>query len=100
MVAIDAIHVEPQIKQEVEKILTPLGLSTSDVINALFNHIVLRGGLPFEVRTPEKTCTEATHSAKFVAAMEKYQKEVASVVYTEDEVLADIMALRYGKNHV
>ncbi|MCX5842992.1 MAG: type II toxin-antitoxin system RelB/DinJ family antitoxin [Deltaproteobacteria bacterium] len=43
---------EKELKTEVEGILKTLGLSTTEVINILFNQIRLRKGLPFPVEIP------------------------------------------------
>jgi DNA-damage-inducible protein J len=43
---------EKELKTEVEGILRTLGLSTTEVINILFNQIRLRKGLPFPIEIP------------------------------------------------
>ena len=43
---------EKELKTEVEGILRTLGLSTTEVINILFNQIRLRKGLQFPIEIP------------------------------------------------
>lgn len=47
------IRVKPEIKQEVEKILDTLGMTTTEAINIYLKQIILNCGLPFEVKTPQ-----------------------------------------------
>jgi DNA-damage-inducible protein J len=47
-------RVNDELKHEVEHILSDLGLTMSDAINALFKQIKLNHGLPFEVKIPNK----------------------------------------------
>lgn len=43
-------RIEPQLKVEAEEILSELGVSVSSAINMFYRQVVLKGGLPFEVR--------------------------------------------------
>ena len=54
MAKTDTIHmrVAPEVKSEADSILSRLGISTTDAINMFLNQVILRGGLPFEVRLP------------------------------------------------
>ena len=45
-------RVEPEIKEQAERIMTQLGLSASGVINMLYRQIICRRGLPFAVTIP------------------------------------------------
>lgn len=45
-------RIEPELKIEVESILTELGLSTSEAIEIYLRQIKLVQGIPFEVRIP------------------------------------------------
>ena len=49
-----SIHarVDSQTKSRAEKILRRVGVSTSDAVNILLHQIILRDGLPFDVRIP------------------------------------------------
>ena len=52
-------RVDEQIKSRAEKILRRVGVSTSDAVNLLLHQIVLRDGLPFDVRIPNKATITA-----------------------------------------
>ncbi len=45
-------RIEPDLKEEVEKLFHELGISTTDAINIFFKQVKLRHGLPFEVSIP------------------------------------------------
>lgn len=46
-------RVEPEVKEQAEMVLSQLGLSTSNAIDIFLKQVILRRGLPFEVRLPE-----------------------------------------------
>ena len=48
------VRIEPDVKKEAEKILADLGIQPSQAINMFYKQIILTGGLPFEVKVPEK----------------------------------------------
>ncbi len=58
---------EPYLKNKVEKIFQLLGLSSSEAINLFFRQVILREGLPFEVKIPNATTLKA------IKNVEKYQ---------------------------
>ena len=68
MAKTDTIHmrIAPDIKSEADAILGRLGISTSDAINIFLNQVILRGGLPFDVRIPtlNETTKQALHEAE------------------------------------
>ncbi|NOQ23716.1 MAG: type II toxin-antitoxin system RelB/DinJ family antitoxin [Candidatus Aegiribacteria sp.] len=47
-------RIEPDLKEEVEKLFHELGISTTDAINIFFKQVKLRHGLPFEVAIPNE----------------------------------------------
>lgn len=49
---------EPNLKEEVEKILKKLGMTSTDAINLFYRQVKLRKGLPFDVKIPNKTTLE------------------------------------------
>jgi DNA-damage-inducible protein J len=52
-------RVDKDLKAKAEKVLSRVGVSTSDAITMLLHQIVLRKGLPFEVRIPNKETVAA-----------------------------------------
>jgi DNA-damage-inducible protein J len=57
-------RVEPSVKRSVEAILRPLGLTTTDAINMFLHQVMLREGLPFEVRRPNAITRRALRNAR------------------------------------
>lgn len=56
-------RIEPNLKEEVERILSRLGLSVSETIQMLYRQIKMRRGLPFDVRIPNRlTAKTLLHS--------------------------------------
>lgn len=58
-------RIEPDLKSEVEELLTSLGITTTEAITMFFSQIRLRKGLPFPVEMPNditRRTFEATDS--------------------------------------
>lgn len=51
-------RIEPEVKEQAEKILSTLGIPASNAINMFYKQIILQRGLPFEVKIPEKMPTD------------------------------------------
>ena len=47
------VRVEPKIKEEAEKILKKLGMTSSEAINIYLKQIILNSGIPFDVKIPQ-----------------------------------------------
>lgn len=47
------IRVEPKVKEEVEKILNTLGMTSTEAINIYLKQIILNAGIPFEIKMPQ-----------------------------------------------
>lgn len=45
-------RIEPDVKEQAEKILSILGIPASSAINMFYKQIILNKGLPFEVKIP------------------------------------------------
>ena len=45
-------RIEPRLKDDVDKLLHRLGMSTTEAINLFYNQIRLRQGIPFPVFVP------------------------------------------------
>ena len=48
-------RIEPDLKNDVEKLFKTLGLSTTEAINLFYRQVKLRQGLPFSIAIPNKT---------------------------------------------
>lgn len=57
-------RVEPELKAEAEKVLSKLGIGTSEAINLFLSQVRLRKGLPFDVKIPNKTTLKAMRDAE------------------------------------
>ncbi len=49
------VRIEPEVKEQAEKILSTLGIPASNAINMFYKQIILQKGLPFEVKIPERS---------------------------------------------
>lgn len=57
-------RIEPDLKNEVEDILSRLGLSASEAILLLYRQIQLRRGLPFAVTIPNSLTVKTLRASK------------------------------------
>jgi len=57
-------RIEPELKTEVEGILSELGLTVSETVQLLYRQIKLRRGVPFEVRVPNALTARTLKSSK------------------------------------
>ncbi len=54
------VRIEPEVKEQAEKILSALGIPASNAINMFYKQIILQKGLPFEVKIPERKLTDVS----------------------------------------
>ncbi len=52
-------RIEPKLKEEGDAILKRIGITASQAINALYAQIVIRKGLPFELKIPNQASRAA-----------------------------------------
>ena len=45
-------RIEPEVKEQAERILSALGIPASNAINMFYKQIILHGGIPFDVKIP------------------------------------------------
>jgi DNA-damage-inducible protein J len=62
--AVITTRIEPELKQEVETILTGLGLTTSQALLIYFKQIALQKGIPFTIKIPNQETVQALAEAK------------------------------------
>ena len=48
-------RIEPEVKEQAEKILSTLGIPASNAINMFYKQKKKKKGIPFEVKIPERT---------------------------------------------
>lgn len=68
-------RVEGSLKDEVEKILSRLGVSPSEAINIFYRQIQLRKGLPFAVEIPSKTTRKTFEDTDAGKNISSFQSE-------------------------
>jgi DNA-damage-inducible protein J len=61
------LRVEPELKEEVVRILADAGLELSIAIRLFFKQVVAHGGLPFEVRQPNAATIRAMKQARSIS---------------------------------
>ena len=47
------VELDPKLKSEAERVLKELGLTPAQAVTLFFKQVVLRQGLPFELRIPK-----------------------------------------------
>lgn len=47
-------RVEPEVKEEAEKVLDQLGIPMSNAVGMFLRQVVLQNGIPFDVKLPKK----------------------------------------------
>ena len=53
-------RIEPEVKEEAERILTVLGIPASNAINMFYKQIILQRGIPFDVKIPQHSVLDAS----------------------------------------
>ena len=91
-------RIEPELKHDVEEILSQLGLTSSAVVQMLYSQIKLTKGIPFEIRLPVRKplCISEMSSEQLEAELQKGLDSCqAGRLYSEEEV-DSILHKEYG----
>ena len=66
-------RVDPELKEQVEQVLSKLGIPMANAINLFLHQIVLRKGIPFDVTLPQRMPLDysALSREQFDAEIEK-----------------------------
>ena len=66
-------RVEPELKEQVEQVLSQLGIPMANAINLFLHQIVLQKGIPFDVKLPQNKTLDyyALSIEQFDAEIEK-----------------------------
>jgi DNA-damage-inducible protein J len=75
-------RIEPALKEEVETILSTLGLTASETIQLLYRQIKLRKGLPFTVEIPNELTARTLRESKAGKGVKRFA--------TKKELYADL----------
>jgi len=68
--AIINARVKPELKAEVESILSQLGITTTQAITMFFEQVKINRGIPFELKIPNAETIEAMEEARAERDME------------------------------
>jgi len=76
-------RIEPSLKNEVEDILSQLGLTASETVQLLYRQIKLQRGLPFEVRIPNALTDRTLRASKAGRNVKRFgsKKELSFDLY-------------------
>lgn len=81
-------RVEPEVKEEAEKVLDQLGIPMSNAVGMFLRQVVLQNGIPFDVKLPKKAplAYGSLSKEEFDAEMEKGMTDLkAGRVLSADE---------------
>jgi DNA-damage-inducible protein J len=74
-------RIEPDLKSEVDSILTQLGLTASETIHLLYRQIKMRRGLPFDVRIPNELTAKTLEMSQAGKGIKRFPNKKA--LYTD-----------------
>ena len=87
------VRIEPEVKEQAEKILDEMGISASSAITMYYKQIILQRGLPFEIRLPDSKPTVVggmTREELDIELKKGIDSMKAGDTYTADEVDAEL----------
>lgn len=86
-------RVEPEIKEQAEKVLERLGIPMSNAVGMFLRQVVLQRGIPFEMKLPqtEPLSYSSLTKEQFDVEIEKSMADVkAGRVYSADAIEAEM----------
>lgn len=91
-------RVEPEVKEQAERVLEQLGIPMSNAIGLFLRQVVLQRGIPFEMKLPKNKPTSFSDltDAQFDAEIEKGLVELAAGKVSSASSVADRMNREYG----
>ena len=88
-------RVEPEIKEQAEKVLNKLGIPMSNAIGLFLRQVIIQRGIPFEMKlpSPKPLAIGAMNAAELNAELEKgYADVVAGRLHDLDDVVAEMQS--------
>jgi DNA-damage-inducible protein J len=82
-------RVEPKLKESAGRVLTRIGVSTSDAITMFLRQVVMRQGMPFDVAVPNAQTRRAIEELENPAKRAKLKRRA-----TAEDMFADISGKR------
>ena len=91
-------RVEPEIKEQAEKVLSQLGIPVSNAISMFLRQVVIKRGIPFDVTLPENMPVNLSSltDEEFDAEIEKGMNDVISCRVLSAKTVMDNMSREYG----
>lgn len=86
-------RVEPEIKEQAEKVLDQLGIPMSNAVGMFLRQVVLQKGIPFEMKLPQSAplAYGSLTKEQFDAEIEKGVADIcAGRMYSADDVEAEM----------
>jgi DNA-damage-inducible protein J len=77
-------RIEPKLKARAARVLAAVGVTTTDAITMFLQQVVLRNGMPFEVRVPNAESKKAIEELENPATRSQLKRHT-----TADELFAD-----------
>ena len=91
-------RVEPEIKEQAEKVLSQLGIPVSSAISMFLRQVVIKRGIPFDVTLPENIPVNLSSltDEEFDAEIEKGMNDIISGRVLSAKTVMDNMRMEYG----
>jgi DNA-damage-inducible protein J len=91
-------RIEPEVKEQAEKILSALGMTASNAINIFYKQIILQNGLPFEVKMAKAKVVDISNmgSEEITAELEKGYADVKAGRVKDAKTVFDEIRKDYG----
>ena len=91
-------RVEPEIKEQAEKVLSQLGIPVSNAISMFLRQVVIKRGIPFDVTLPENMPVNLSSltDEEFDAEIGKGMNDIISGRVLSAETVMDNMRREYG----
>lgn len=86
-------RVEPEIKEQAEKVLDQLGIPMSNAVGMFLRQVVLQRGIPFEMKLPQNVplAYGSLTKEQFDAEIQKGMEDIrAGRMYSAEEVEAEM----------
>lgn len=91
-------RVEPEIKEQAEKVLDMLGIPMSNAIGLFLRQVILQHGIPFDVKLPKNEClnlSTLSHN-QFNMEIQKGYDDIDCGRVTEADQVAENLKRKYN----
>lgn len=84
-------RVQPEIKEQAERVLEKIGLPVSVLIDTLYRQIIMTGGVPYSLSIPKIQTLDEMSQSQFDAMMQKgYDEALAEKGSSLEEAFDEI----------